>query len=165
MPAPCWQTWAVGLRNPWRFSFDRATGALYIGDVGQNEWEEIDYVPKGRVASQLRVEPLRGARPVRRRAAPAGLDATRRRSHVYVATTAVRSPAATSIAGRGRRARSGATSSATTAPARVEPPRGGKASAIRKEAFNVAELSSFGEDARGELYLVSLEGPVYRLAP
>jgi len=41
----------------------------------------------------------------------------------------------------------------------------GKASSIRKEAFSVSQLSSFGEDARGELYLVSLEGPVYRLTP
>src|SRR3989304_2132574 len=41
------EVWASGLRNPWRFSFDRLTGDLYIGDVGQGAWEEIDFLPAG----------------------------------------------------------------------------------------------------------------------
>ncbi len=41
------EIWALGLRNPWRFSFDRVTGDLYIGDVGQGAVEEIDFVARG----------------------------------------------------------------------------------------------------------------------
>ena len=39
------EIWALGLRNPWKYTFDRATGDLWIADVGQNEWEEIDVQP------------------------------------------------------------------------------------------------------------------------
>ncbi|MBD3232138.1 MAG: T9SS type A sorting domain-containing protein [candidate division Zixibacteria bacterium] len=42
---PLDEIWAKGLRNPWRFSFDRANGDMYIADVGQNLWEEVDYQP------------------------------------------------------------------------------------------------------------------------
>ena len=44
---PGWreEIWQLGLRNPWRWSFDRANGDLYIGDVGENLWEEVDHVP------------------------------------------------------------------------------------------------------------------------
>ncbi len=41
------EVWALGLRNPWRFSFDRLTGDLYIADVGQNRWEEVNFLPAG----------------------------------------------------------------------------------------------------------------------
>ena len=46
------EIWSFGLRNPWRYSFDDpsrgGTGALLLGDVGQNAWEEVDYEPAGR---------------------------------------------------------------------------------------------------------------------
>jgi hypothetical protein len=45
------EIWARGLRNPWRWSFDRVTGAMYIGDVGEDTWEEVDCVLAGRTTA------------------------------------------------------------------------------------------------------------------
>ena len=66
------QIWAYGLRNPWRFSFDAETGALVIADVGQDKWEEIDWVAPG-TKPPLNFEwPLREGTHEFRGARPAG---------------------------------------------------------------------------------------------
>jgi len=98
------EIWAYGLRNPWRFSFDRATGDMYIGDVGQNAWEEIDVQPAASVGGVNFGWPVwegshLNRRPITRTQAPI-----------------VRSPAAMSIEARGSRRCRAFTSTATSAP-------------------------------------------------
>jgi glucose/arabinose dehydrogenase len=54
------EIWATGLRNPWRFSFDACTSDLYIGDVGQDQWEEIDVEPAGQGKRNYGWRPFEG---------------------------------------------------------------------------------------------------------
>jgi glucose/arabinose dehydrogenase len=64
------EIWQYGLRNPWRFSFDRATNDLWIGDVGQDHWEEIDWLPKGRAGVNFGYPLLEGTHALNATEAP-----------------------------------------------------------------------------------------------
>jgi glucose/arabinose dehydrogenase len=159
-----WEMAAYGLRNPWRFSFDRTTGDVYIGDVGQNTREEVDFRPRG--------------------TPPANFGWARFEANLKFKDVALDPPSplvfpifdyghdvGCSVTGgyvyRGRsipQARGryffGDYCSGDVLSLRVVD---GKATDVRREPFSVSSLSSFGEDARGELYLVSLDGAVYKL--
>ena len=160
-----WATWGVGLRNPWRFSFDRATRALYIADVGQNAWEEVHYVPWGRDHLNFGWNRYEG-RATFSDTAPLDGWTLVEPVHVYDRE------AGCSITGgyvyRGKKVKSatgryffGDYCTGFVWSMRVVD---GKATDVKREPFNVQGLSSFGEDVAGELYVVSLCGPVYRLA-
>ena len=133
---------ALGLRNPWRFSFDRANGDLYIGDVGQGAWEEIDYTPRAQLRrSQNYGWDVYEGRATLRGQEPLGAGPARRaRSPCTATTRAARSPAASSTAARRCPRCAAATSTATTAAARsgASASSGGKATDVRREAIRVA---------------------------
>jgi glucose/arabinose dehydrogenase len=157
---------AYGLRNPWRFSFDRANGDLYVADVGQGEWEEINYRRRGAPGI-----PNYGWAVYEGRAR--FKDTALNRRGPLVMPVAVYSHAeGCSVTGgyvyRGRAYRSlvgryfyGDYCSGRIWSLAV---RGGKAVGLRREAPVVENLTSFGEDARGELYATA-GGTVYRVTP
>ena len=163
------EVFALGLRNPWRFSFDRQTHDLIIGDVGQGREEEIDFAaapgrgqganygwnrfegdltyPDGNPVSSF---PAGITGPVITHTAASGW-------HAIVGGYVVRDPALTDLAGRylyGDEAK-GELWSATLPVACDDAFTG----------LTVPHVSSFGEDASGHVYAVSLDGPVYRLDP
>lgn len=159
---------AHGLRNPWRFSFDRRTGDLWIADVGQDAWEEIDFLPRrllrttvnygwdayeGRARFEPKtLAPGRLVQPIVQYANGPGGRCSVTGGFVY------RGSAVPSARGRYFY---GDYCSGTVWSVRAA---GGKARGLRRERFTLKGLSSFGEDARGELYLVGHAGTVYRLA-
>jgi glucose/arabinose dehydrogenase len=160
-----WQIVGLGLRNPWRFSFDRATGALYMGDVGQGAWEEIDYTPRSSPGLENYGWDIYEGRASFEQK-PLGPGRLKQPIHVYdrsngcsVSGGFVYRGAAVSSA-RGRYFFGDYCSGRVWSLA----VSGGRARGARLEAIRVDALSSFGEDATGELYLTSLEGSVYRLA-
>jgi len=163
-----WQIYAYGLRNPWRFSFDRANGDLYIGDVGQNAWEEIDYRP--RAATGLAnygwsaYEGLVPYKPSRLNQAGTLVKPVQVYSHAggncSVTGGYVYRGRAVPLA-RGRYFY-GDYCTGIIWSFRIS---GGEAVDNRREPSGVASLSSFGQAASGELYAVSLDGVLYKLSP
>jgi glucose/arabinose dehydrogenase len=156
---------AVGLRNPWRFSFDRATGDLYIGDVGQSSREEIDYVARRSPGLENygwdiyegssvyeRKEPSRGRLvfPIAEYGRGQGYSVSG--GFVY------RGRVVPALRGRYLYGDFGSGTIWSLEVVR------GKATTLRREPIRVEALASFGEDAAGELYAVSLGGTVYRIA-
>ena len=157
---------AYGLRNPWRFSFD-TNGDLYIGDVGQNAYEEIDYLPHGfsgvanfgwnhfegnhiYAGSTPLLSAGRYVRPVVEYPHSQGCSVSG--GYVY------RGKLVPSAVGRYFY---GDYCSGTIWSFKIA---NGRATSLRREVFNIKGLSGFGVDTNGELYLMSVDsGDVFRL--
>ena len=151
------EVWLSGLRNPWRFSFDPATEALWIGDVGQNHVEEVDAVPAGQQAGRdfgWRVR--EGDQPY----SPGPLDRDRLVEPVAVYRhTDGRCSVTGGLVAAGRYYY-GDYCTGEVWSLRADPRSPGKA---QRAPFTVDALVSFGTDGVGVPYLVSLSGAVWRL--
>jgi len=159
-----WRIEGYGLRNPWRFSFDRPTGDLWIGDVGQGQWEEIDHTPRDspglenygwdvyegshRFEDKEPNSEGRLVMPVAEYSHEHGCSVTG--GFVYRGDEI---PAAQGRYFYGDYCSGNVWSLSLR----------GAAAAVSRHSFHVPALSSFGEDASGELYLVSIEGKIFRL--
>jgi glucose/arabinose dehydrogenase len=164
-PAAGWAIAALGLRNPWRFSFDRANGDLYIGDVGQGSIEEVNFTPRSSPGLENYGWDL--------------YEGSRRFEDGNPSTGKLVFPVAEyghdrgcSVTGgfvyRGAARRSergryvyGDYCSGIVWSFRIA---GGEARSLRVEPFRVESLTSFGENAAGELFAVSGEGTIYRIS-
>jgi glucose/arabinose dehydrogenase len=161
------EVFAFGLRNPWRFSFDRQTGDLWLADVGQGEVEEIDHVAsdagRGRGAN-FGWSAMEGDRPY---------DGDEPSDHVPPLLAYDHGDGRCAVVGgfvyRGTRIANLAGAYVygdyCDGHVRALVERDGELVADRDLGVVVPSLSSFGEDAAGELYAVSLDGQVYRIDP
>jgi glucose/arabinose dehydrogenase len=157
------EIWAYGLRNPWRFSFDRKTGDLYAGDVGQNLIEEVDRVVKGGnygwniMEGTVCYQPGTGCRQEGLRPPISEYD----HEHGIAVTGGFvyRGRALPALYGRYLFGDFGS-GTIWSIPAGGDHPR-------KPELLMETELAlaSFGEDLAGELYLVDLRGGVFKLVP
>ena len=151
------QIWARGLRNPWRFSFDRVTGDMVIGDVGGGVNEEIDFAPAGTPAGRNYGwvlcegdQPNCPADTIR----PA-LNLPHPEYTGVIGGFVVRDPGLPTLLGRyvfGDLSKTTVMSVALGAGTGPSP-----------EALSVTAASSFGEDGCGHVHVVSLNGPVSRI--
>jgi glucose/arabinose dehydrogenase len=160
------EVYITGVRNPWRFSFDRQNGDLWIGDVGQGAEEEIDLLPAGRAAgANLGWDRVEGNRPFEGEA-PAGAVPpvfTYGRDEGYSVTGGY-VYRGSAIPGLGGAYVFGDYGAGVVRALGIE---GGRVVSERSLGVETgpASLVSFAEDADGELYVLSLEGPVYQLVP
>jgi glucose/arabinose dehydrogenase len=158
------EIYSYGLRNPWRYSFDRRTGDLSIGDVGQDEVEEIDFVRRGKGrGANFGWRPFEGrSRYASGESAPGHVPPVITRSHgegwcSITGGVVVRDPELPALRGRylfGDFCKPRILSARLSA---------GRARSVRRTSLKVDGLASFGEDARGRVYAISLSGSVFRL--
>jgi glucose/arabinose dehydrogenase len=166
--------YAWGLRNPWRFSFDRETGQMYAGDVGQNMWEEVDVIVKGGNYGWRSREGLH-ANPNVPPEEPAGpvIDPIVEYPHkpAYAHAIYGKNVADLSVTGgyvyRGKKYPQlrgwyiyGDYASGRIWGLKYE---GGKVTGKGLMLESKLSLSSFGEDKDGELYAIDHNGSVYRV--
>jgi glucose/arabinose dehydrogenase len=157
------ENWMFGLRNPWRFSFDRANGDLWIGDVGQGEYEEIDYAPHGQSGINWGWNPREGNHRFNGERPAGARDAIVETTHsdgwcAIVGGYVYRGRAIPALAGTylyGDNCR-------PNIDGIVQ--RGGRVVAARDMGITVDNLTTFGEDGSGELYLAARNGTIYKLA-
>jgi glucose/arabinose dehydrogenase len=158
------EIWMYGLRNPWRFSFDRVTGDFWVGDVGQDFYEEINFAPAGQSGTNWGWRLREGAHAYVGAAPPGAQDPIIERPH---------SAGNCAITGgyvyRGTRIPNlvGAYvyGDFCTGLVYAAVQQGGVITQSRVLGFTVPRLTSFGEDPSGELYAVARSGTVYKLVP